>query len=84
MTQYDDKANISNNNFTEQSSLNDSNANLAVDLDLPDFTLNYISVTAKLSKRLYTNMCLSSTVFLLPIATICFISGESTSNQRRH
>ena len=42
-----DKANLLNNYFTERSSLGDSNATLAVDLDLSDFTLNSISVTAK-------------------------------------
>ena len=34
------------NYFTERSSLDDSNATLPVDLDLSDFTLNSISVTA--------------------------------------
>ena len=41
-----DKANILNDYFTEQSSLDDSNATLPEDLDHPDFTLNSISVTA--------------------------------------
>ena len=33
-----DKATILNDYFTEQSSLDDSNANLPVDLNIPDFT----------------------------------------------
>ena len=36
---YDNTANISNNYFTEQSSLDDRNANLPADLDIPDITL---------------------------------------------
>ena len=41
-----DKATILNDYFTEQSSLDDSNANLPADLNIPDFTLNSISITA--------------------------------------
>ena len=41
-----DKATILNDYFTEQSSLDDSNANLPTDLNSPDFTLNSISITA--------------------------------------
>ena len=41
-----DMANILNNYFTEQSSLDDRNANLPTDLDIPDFTLNSIFTTA--------------------------------------
>ena len=43
---YTDKTTILNDYFTEQSSLDDSNENLPADLNIPDFTLNYISVTA--------------------------------------
>ena len=35
-----DKATKLNDYFTEQSSLDDSNANLPADLNIPDFTLN--------------------------------------------
>ena len=41
-----DKANILNDYFTEQPSLDDSNANVPADLNIPDFTLNSISITA--------------------------------------
>ena len=41
-----DKATMLNGYFTEQSSLDDSNANLPADLNIPDFTLNSISITA--------------------------------------
>ena len=40
------KATILNDYFTEQSSLDESNANLPVDLNIQDFTLNSISKTA--------------------------------------
>ena len=40
-----DKATILNDYFTEQSSLDDSNANLPADLNIQDFTLNSISIT---------------------------------------
>ena len=40
------KATILNDNFTEQSSLDDSNANLPADPNNSDFTLNSISITA--------------------------------------
>ena len=43
---YTDKASILNDYFTEQSSLDDSNANLSADLKIPDFALNSISITA--------------------------------------
>ena len=48
INEYDNiaKANILNNYFTEQSPLNDRNATLPVDLDLLDFSLNSIFVTA--------------------------------------
>ena len=39
-------ANILNDYFTEQSSLDDSNANLPAYLNIPDFTLNSISIAA--------------------------------------
>ena len=42
---YTDKA-ISNDYCTEQSSLDDSNANLPADLHIPDFSLNTTSITA--------------------------------------
>ena len=41
-----DKATLLNYYFTEQSSLDHSNANLPADLNIPDFTLNSISLTA--------------------------------------
>ena len=41
-----DKATIRNDYFTEQLSLDDSNANLPADLNIPDFTLYSISITA--------------------------------------
>ena len=41
-----DKATILNDYFTEQSSLDDSNANLPADLNIPEFTLNSVSITA--------------------------------------
>ena len=41
-----DEATILNDYFTELSSLDDSNANLPADLNIPDFTLNSISLTA--------------------------------------
>ena len=41
-----DKTNILNDSFTEQSSVDDSNANLPADLNIPDFTINSISITA--------------------------------------
>ena len=39
-------ANIQNDYFTEQSSLDDSNANLPAYLNIPDFTLSSISIAA--------------------------------------
>ena len=41
-----EKATILNDYFIEQSSLDDSNANLPADLNIQDFTLNSISITA--------------------------------------
>ena len=41
-----DKATILNEYFTGQSSLDDNNANVPADLNIPDFTLNSISITA--------------------------------------
>ena len=41
-----DKATILNDFFTEQTPLDDSNANLPADLNIPDFTLNSMSITA--------------------------------------
>ena len=43
---YTDKTTLLNDYFTEQSSLDDSNENLPADLNIPDFTLNSISITA--------------------------------------
>ena len=40
------KVDISNDYFTKQSSLGDRNANLPADLNIPDFSLNSISITA--------------------------------------
>ena len=42
-----DKANMLNDYFTEYSSLDDRNANLPADLNIPGFSLNSISITAK-------------------------------------
>ena len=41
-----DKAAILNDYFTEQSTLDGSNSNLPTDLNIPDFSLNSISITA--------------------------------------
>ena len=41
-----DKATMLNDYFTVQSSLHDSDANLPADLNIPDFSLNSISITA--------------------------------------
>ena len=41
-----DKANILNHYFTEQSSPDDRHANRPADLDITDFTLNSIFITA--------------------------------------
>ena len=48
--------NILNNYFTEQSSLNDRSANLPADLDIPDFTLNSIFITANVVESVLNSL----------------------------